>query len=203
MDFIDWIMYLSGGAFGLLTLGLGLSRASAFTERDVNPVWWLGFIVFGGLLAGTLIIDWIVPIETTIYLANGSDIAHEVVIGGETICLPGKSYDSFHWRLDSPTQITIRSENNERDQYPIGKGTWLINTSTILVSADMYQEDGMGISYDAMTAQSRGAIHVSSNLGKPFRMFSQSSFDRVYDPSGDVQRRSHTGPCSNDDGKKR
>lgn len=196
MDVVDWVMYVSGGAFGLLTLGLGLSRLSAFTERDINPIWWLGFIVFGGLLALSLIVDWMIPIRTTIYLANGSKIAREVHIDNRVLCLPAKSYDDFRWRIDSPSTVTVIGKDGQNNiAYKITTGTWFINTSPVFVSADMYDRRSPTIDYDALAAASSGAMHVDGRYGKPFRMFSQSSFDRVYSASGDVLQDSDSGPC--------
>ncbi len=204
MDFVDWIMYVSGGAFGLLTLGLALSRASAFTERDINPIWWIAFIVFGGLLAVTLIADLVVPVDTIIYLTNGSNDAREVLIDSRAICMPPKSYDRFQWRLGRPDKVTVVGANGDRGGvYKVDKGTWLINASSVSVYADMYAEGGNAIDYDALAAPQRSAVHVDGRYGKPFRMFSQSQFDRVYSAGGDIVEGSRSGPCSNDDRKKK
>jgi hypothetical protein len=204
MDILDWVMYAAGTAFGLLTLGLGLSRASAFTERDVNPLWWLGFIVFGAILAVSLIVDWILPVETTIYLANGGTTAREVLFDDRPICLPAKSYDDFRWRLGTPNTVTVVGDAEQKaHRYKIEKGTWFINTSEVMVSADMYSDDATSIAYDALSSPSNGVMHVGGRLGRPFRMFSQSSLDRIYSPSGDIVRRSSSGPCAKADKKER
>jgi hypothetical protein len=183
---------------------LALSRASAFTERDINPVWWGGFIVSGAVLAITLIVDWIFPIDTTVYLVNGSTHAREVLIDSRAVCMPPKSYDRFQWRVSPPDQVTVVGENGDHSGvFKISKGTWLINASSTVVSADMYDSRGPAIDYDALSSPARAVMRVDGRYGKPFRMFSQSSFDRVYSADGDVLERSISGPCSNDERKKK
>ena len=196
MDIVNWVMYVAGGAFGLLTLGMGFSRLSAFTERDINPMWWLGFILSGGVLAIALIVDWFFPVSTIIYLANGSDTAHEVHIDDRIVCIPAKSYDALEWRIEQPTHVTVVGAQGTRDEaYRVVKGTWFINVSPATVSADMYSDDNMSINFDALFTRSNMAVHLDGRYGKPFRMFSQSSFDRIYSPEGDIQKGSQSGPC--------
>lgn len=193
MDYLDWITDGAGGALGLLSLGLGLSRLSGSVERDITPLWQLAFIAAGAGLAAALILGWIFPVEVTIYLANAGDAPRQVRMGDETRCLPGKSYDDFSWRLSPPDVVLVGGRGRET-RYEISKGTWLINTAPATVSADMYDTAGM-VDFDALNAHAAGAIRINSHFGRPLRMFSQSSFDRVYSVDGDVLQRSTSGPC--------
>ncbi len=192
MDYLDWTRDIAGAALGLLTIGVGLSRLSGARERDVSLLWRLALILSAGALAASLVFNWVFPVETTVYLANASDRPREVRLGDDVVCLPGKSFDDFRWRLSAPDEVVVGEEGRET-RYPIGKGTWFINTATALVSADMYI--GESVAFDAVTARGSGAIRVDSHYGRPLRMFSQSSFDRVYSMDGDVIERSDKGPC--------
>jgi len=195
MDWLDWVVRVAGATFGLLTLAFGFSRVSAFTERDVSALWWLGFAVVGIVWAIAQIADWTMPITTTVYLANGGNEPLPARIGGDQICIPGKSYDGFSWRLGAPDTVTAGGEASESEhRYTIGKGTWFINLSPTIVTADMYEDSG-SIGFDALFSDRQGAIRVSPKLGRPFRMFSQSPLDRVYAPNGDVMRDSIDGSC--------
>lgn len=197
MDILDWVTYVAGGAFGLLTLGLGLSRVTAFAERDIAPVWWLGFIVFGAVLAVSLIGDWLFPIEVTIYVANGGDKARQVQIGSETVCLPPKSYDGFSWRIGLPDSVIVEGDPGKPEvRFPVGNGTWFINVSPETVTADMYDHASDSIDFGGLFAQPQsGPLRVNAHYGRPFRMFTQSSLDRAYDPNGDIRQQSRSGPC--------
>jgi len=195
MDLLVWIMRAAGGLFALLTLGLAYSRVSSVTERDVNPVWWLAFIVLGAISAVCLVIDWAFPISVTVMLANGGDAPRQARVGDRTICLPAKSYDDLTWRFSVPDAVFVGGNGAAEQRFAIGKGTWLINTSPVTVTADMYERGGEAVDFDALFAQSTGAIKVSAQYGRPFRMFSQAPIDRVYVADGDVRRRSIDGPC--------
>jgi hypothetical protein len=195
MDWLDWTVRGAGATFGLLTLAFGLSRASAFTERDVSPFWWFAFAATGIVWAVVQVADWALPITTIVYLANGGDVGKQAKIGGRQVCLPGKSYDGFTWRIAAPSTVTVGGTPTDvLHQYAIGKGTWFINLSTTLVTADMYAE-GNTIDFDALFAYKPEAFKVSSRYGKPFRMFSQSPLDRFYAADGDVIHISFDGPC--------
>jgi hypothetical protein len=195
MDWLDWIVRGAGAVFGLLTLLFGFSRISSFTERDISVLWWLGFAVVGAVWAIAQITDWIVPISTTIYLANGGKEALPARIGGDQFCIPEKSYDGFTWRFGAPNTVTVGGEASQPERrYTIDRGTWFINLSSTVVTADMYESSGT-IDFDALFSDQQGAIHVSSKLGRPFRLFSQTPLDRMYSPDGDVMRDSTEGPC--------
>lgn len=198
MDILDWVMYVSGGGFGLLTLGLGLSRVTAFAERDIAPIWWIGFIVFGGVLAVSLIGDWFFPIEVTIYVANGGDVARQIQIDSQTICIPAKSYDRFSWRIRLPDSVILDGGRDQpQTKFEVGKGTWFINASPETVTADMYDRASNSIDFGGLFARPEsGPLRVNARYGRPFRMFTQSSLDRAYDPNGDIKRLSRSGPCT-------
>jgi len=193
MDYLDWTTYIAGGALGLLTLGAGFSRLSGAVERDIAPIWQLGFIVAGGVFAASLIGGWIFPIVTTVYVANGSSLPRQVKLGDDVLCLPAKSYQGFVWRLFAPESVTVEGPGPEA-HYHIGKGTWFINTARTTISADMYTNTE-SVVFGALDSSTSGAIHVDSRYGRPLRMFSQSSFDRVYSADGDIFERSTSGPC--------
>lgn len=195
MDYVDWATDIAGGALALLIIVAGFSRLSGSVERDISPLWRLGFIASGGTLATALVFGWIFPAETIVYVANGSGVPRQVRIGDEVICLPGKSYQDFTWRLSPPDAVVVGGAEREQ-RYAIGKGSWFINTAPATVSADMYT-DSAGIAFDAFTYKTSGAIRIDSHYGRPMRMFSQSSFNRVYSMDGDVMRRSASGPCAN------
>jgi hypothetical protein len=196
MDWLDWIVRVAGGSFGLLTLAFGFSRISNFTERDVAPIWWLAFIFIGTVWAVSLAANWMLPVSTTVYLANGSDHATAARIDGDIICIPGKSYDGFSYRLRVPKLVVVVSSAAGPEQrYPVGKGTWLINTSSEIVTADMYEPSSNSIEFDALMSNRQGVLHINSRFGRPFRMFSQAPLDRAYTASGDVVPRSIDGPC--------
>ena len=193
MDWLDWIVRGAGGLFGLLTLAFGMSRATAFTERDVAPIWWALFTVVGAIWATALVASWLVPIDTTVYLTNGSDEARAALLGNREVCIPGKAYDGFTWRLGAPESVTV-VEGGKQQRYAIGKGTWFINLSSTVVTADMY-ESGLSVAYDAVFASNVQAFKINSRYGRPFRMFSQLPMDRIYSADGDIEHASTEGPC--------
>ena len=198
MDWLDWTVRCAGGLFGLLTLVFGLSRISTFTERDVPPYWMPIFALVGIVWAISLVADWLMPIETTLYLANGGDTAREARIDSEVTCIPGKSYDGYTYRWQVPSLVIVAGSSSDTEQrYPVGRGTWFINTSPVVVTADMYEPSASTIDFNALMSPSAGALHISSHYGRPYRMFSQSPLDRFYSPSGDVAQRSFSGPCPN------
>jgi hypothetical protein len=193
MDLLDWVTYIAGGGLVFLTGALGFLYLSGAAERDITPLWGLGFVVCGVILGGSLVWDRLFPIDTIVYVANGGTTPRQVRIGDEVRCLPGKSYDDFRWRFGAPDAVIVGAgAGNAR--YPIGKGTWFINTAPQPVSADMYYGSDR-IDNDAVTANSSGAIHIDSHYGRPVRMFSQLNFDRVYGVAGDVVQRSDSGAC--------
>jgi len=195
MDWLDWVVRAAGAVFGLLTLAFGMSRATAFTERDTSPLWWVAFAAVGATWAVAQIADWTMPISTILYLANGGNNPRAAQVDGKTICIPAKSYDGFTWRFAVPAQVTFSGEGGEdRNRIPIGKGTWFINLSSTLVTADMYESSG-SVAYDALFAKQSQAIKVSSKYGRPFRMFTQLPLDRIYSPDGDVAEASYEGAC--------
>lgn len=196
MDALDWIVRGAGGMFALLTVALGISRATSVVDRDVSPAWWAGFIVVGAIWIASLIADWTFPIQTTVYLANGSKDAQTAYLGDAVVCLPAKSYDDFNWRFGAPAEVRIGANGApEQETYRIGKGTWLINVAHSTVTIDMFSSASPEIDYDAMAATRPGSIRVNSKYGRPFRMFSQLPLDRIYSPDGDVVERSRSGPC--------
>ena len=195
MDYLDWITYGAGGALGVLTGILALSRLSGSAERDIAPIWQSGFILSSGILALALVLGWIFPITTVVYVANGGEAPRQVRMGDEVLCLPAKSFENFAWRFSPPDAVVVGGEPNREERYPVGKGTWFINTAPIPVSADMYYGSD-SVVFDALNASSSGVIRVDSRYGRPFRMFSQSGFDRVYSTDGDILRRSIDGPCT-------
>lgn len=197
MDILDWVAYVSGSAFGLLTLGLGLSRVTAFAERDIQPVWWLAFIVVGAIWAVSLIGDWLFPIDMTVFVANGGSVARQLRIGDQVTCLPAESYEEFTWRFGAPDSLIIEDmRNHSESRFKIGKGTWFVNASPETVTADMYDREADSIDFGGLFAQPEsGPIRVNAHYGQPFRMFTQSSLDRAYDPNGNVRRLSRAGPC--------
>jgi len=195
MDYLDWIIYGSGAALGLLTIGLGYSRLSGSVERDISPLTQLVFIVCGAALALALVFGWIFPVRTVVYLANGGNTPRQVKVGDDILCLPGKSFEDFSWRLDSPDAVIVGGGKERETRYPIGKGTWFINTAPTLVSADMYA-GANSVAFDAFNSTSAGAFRIDSHYGRPFRMFTQSSFYRVYSADGDMVERITSGPCA-------
>lgn len=195
MDWLDWVVRGAGGIFALLTLAFGFSRVSSFAERDVSGLWWVLFGALGIIWGIAQIADWTLPVTTTIYLANGGNESRSAQLGARSICVPALSYDGFSWRIDAPDVVTVTASGSEPEhRYPIAKGTWFINLSPIIVTADMYESSG-SIDFDALFSDHQGVIHVSSRLGRPFRMFSQSPLDRIYSPSGDIAQSSVAGPC--------
>jgi hypothetical protein len=195
MDWLDWIVRGTGLTFGLLIVAFGFSRVSSFAERDISPLWWFVFSLVGPVWVIALVAGWVLPIATTVYLANGSKEPLPARIGKDQICIPAKSYDGFSWRLSTPETVIVGGgESGPEQSYSVGKGTWFINLSPIIVTADMYESSG-SIILDALLSDQQGAIHVNSRLGRPSRMFSQSPLDRFYSPEGDIVRDSVAGPC--------
>lgn len=201
MDWLDWIMYGAGGAFGLLTLRLGFSRISGFAERDVEPIWLLAFVVLGAVLLASLVTDWAFPIRLTVYLVNGGEVRQQVMLGDQVVCLPPKSYDDFVWRFGGPDRVIVGAGGGGGRpplRFPIGKGTWFINTSPETVTADMYDRSSDSVDFGSVSAQvGNGPFRISTRYGRPFRMFSQSSLERAYQREGDIKHASSDGPCAN------
>ncbi len=91
--------------------------------------------------------------------------------------------------IELPDLVRVIGLDGDRDvSYPLSKGTWFINTAPATVSADLYDSKTTSVDTEAVLAHASGVTRIDSRYGKPYRMYSQSSFDRVYSTQGDIQK---------------
>jgi hypothetical protein len=195
-DIVDWMSRGFALVFCLLLLwrALVLVLPAHVRETPLIVLWaTLGSGIIWLLLLGY---DWAYPVATSLYVTNGSGTSYDITIDGEAFCIPPSSYQHLTWRRSFPTQILAgRAGQTGRIRYQIGKGIWFVNVAPVPISADVINYSTVTAGWDAFGVSTQGSTKFTVSGGTPFRLFSESSADKLQAVNEEMTEQSLDGHC--------
>lgn len=196
MDLLDWIVRISGvGAVGFLVIN-GISRFRLIPEGDPPLVVQLIIFLLSATWVCSLCLSAAMPINTVVYLSNGSDRAYDIRLGDWRFCLPGRSYQHFTWRRVPTEELVAHAAGSpDEERFAVTQGTWFINVSPTNVYVDVIDLATESIGLNAFYIDKAQKLHFDATRGRPYQLYSQPPVDRIYSLEGDIKRRRAPAPC--------